>query len=141
MRAKLQVIPAKLGVLKIAWEAWHFRRGDDKSIRARKHRGHVAAGSPTHHIRRCTIGPAHLGDHAALIGYLRRRALDHEPIPYIGFHHRPLRSLTAEPIMRLDRPERKSQRTPLGRRHMTNAPDGRDFSPYLGASAEWSDTK
>jgi phenylacetate-coenzyme A ligase PaaK-like adenylate-forming protein len=36
MRAKLQVIPAKLGVLKIAWEAWHFRRGDDKSIARRQ---------------------------------------------------------------------------------------------------------
>ncbi|WP_322861220.1 phenylacetate--CoA ligase family protein [Mycobacterium europaeum] len=36
MRAKLQVIPAKLGLLKIAWEAWHFRRGDDKSISRRQ---------------------------------------------------------------------------------------------------------
>ena len=36
MRAKLQIIRAKLGVLKIAWEAWRFRRGDDKSIARRQ---------------------------------------------------------------------------------------------------------
>jgi len=36
MRPKLQVIPPKLGVLKIAWEAWHFRRGDDTSILRRQ---------------------------------------------------------------------------------------------------------
>jgi phenylacetate-CoA ligase len=36
MRAKLQVIPAKFGVLRIAWEAWRFRRGDDKSIARRQ---------------------------------------------------------------------------------------------------------
>lgn len=36
MRAKLRSIPAKLGVLKIAWEAWRFRRGDDKSISRRQ---------------------------------------------------------------------------------------------------------
>ena len=36
MRAKLHPTPAKLGVLKIAWEAWRFRRGDDKSIARRQ---------------------------------------------------------------------------------------------------------
>ncbi len=36
MRAKLQAIPAKLDVLNIAWEAWRFRRGDDKSISRRQ---------------------------------------------------------------------------------------------------------
>src|SRR5271155_4466171 len=57
-------------------------------VRAGNHRRHMAGGEPPHHVRRRAVGGVHLRNKPPLFRALGCRALDHQPVAYVGFHRR-----------------------------------------------------
>jgi len=63
-----------------------FRGRDNDRVRARKHSCHAAGGEPSHCVWRRAVRRTNLGDHPALIRSFHCRALNNQPVAYLGLH-------------------------------------------------------
>src|SRR5580693_6257428 len=71
-------------------------------IRAGNHRRRMAGGEPPHHVGRRAVRGVHLRNKPPLVRALGCRALDHQPVAYVGFHRR----LLPAPLFRFCAPPR-----------------------------------